>query len=244
MDLSKRVKKPEIKKSGQNEQNNTLKKETLTLIDPSSEGGSTAFLVGGSMSGKTTLIVQSLLNILKDPLLRDRYNIIIIFSESLAAIPLQDLPIRKDLKIQIFPVYIPELVKLAQKINFKTNNRYGFYFILDDCNELRGGQVRKQILQLRNLGISTLISTQYCKNIGPAPRASFHHIYITGARTTGDREALVDLFLNPYMRDMGILSREDKDDYIRRHTHLEDHQRGLLHINTTKDSLTSHIIKK
>ena len=60
---------------------NTITKNNITLIDPTSEGGSTAFLVGGSMSGKTTLIVQSLINILKDKLLRDRYNIIIIFSE-------------------------------------------------------------------------------------------------------------------------------------------------------------------
>jgi hypothetical protein len=226
------------------DKDNTITKNNITLIDPSSEGGSTAFLVGGSMSGKTTLIVQSLINILKDKILRDRYNIIIIFSESLSALPLKDLPHRKDLKIQIFPFYIPDLVKLAQKINFATNNRYGFYFFLDDCNELRGDILKRQILQMRNAGISTLVSTQYVKNIGPGPRQSFHHIYITGARQPGDRDLLNETFVSPYMRDKGITTKEGKDQYLRDHTRIEPREREIIHINSILDELNTHIIKK
>ena len=224
--------------------NNKFTKDNITLIDPSAEGGSTAFLIGGSMSGKTSLIVQSLINILKDPLLKDRFNLIIIFSESLSALPMSDLPVRKDLKILIFPMYIPELVKLAKRINYKTNNRYGFYFILDDCNELRGNVLKQQILQLRNLGISTLVSTQYCKNTPPSVRNSFHHIYITGARTASDRKLLIELFINPYLKDMGLRTETDKDNYIRNHTKREDNQRSLIAIDTTKDEMSTHIIKK
>lgn len=223
---------------------NTITKNNITLIDPTSEGGSTAFLVGGSMSGKTSLIVQSLINILKDKVLRDRYNIIIIFSESLSALPLQDLPSRKDLKIQIFPFYIPELVKLAQKINFATHNRYGFYFILDDCNALRGGTIKQQILQMRNAGISTLISTQYAKNIGPAPRQSFHHIYITGARQPGDRDTLNEIFVNPYLRDRGIIHKDDRDNFLRIHTRIDPNERELIHINSILDEMDTHVIKR
>lgn len=225
-------------------ENNKFTKENITLIDPLSEGGSTAFLVGGSMSGKTSLIVQSLINILKNPDIKDRFNLIIIFSESLSALPMQDLPTRKDLKILIFPMFIPELVKLAKKINYKTNNRYGFYFILDDCNELRGNILKQQILQLRNLGISTLVSTQYCKNTPPAVRNSFHNIYITGSRTAGDRKVLVDLFIDPYLKDLGLKNEREKDNYIRMHTKREDNQRELIHIDTTKDNMTTHIIKR
>lgn len=225
-------------------QNNTLNKKNITLIDPSAEGGSTAFLVGGSMSGKTSLIVQSLINILKNPNLRDRYDLIIIFSESLSALPLSDLPKRKDLKILIFPMYLPELVKLAKKINYKTDNRYGFYFILDDCMELRGNVVKQQILQLRNMGISTLVSTQYCKNVTPSMRNSFHNIYVTGSRTTADRKILVDLFLNPYLRDMGLKTEVERDNFIREHTKRENNQRELIRIDTTKDEMTTHVIAK
>lgn len=224
--------------------NNTFTKDNITLIDPASEGGSTAFLIGGSKSGKTTLLVQSLINLLRSRELRDRYNIIIIFSESLNAMPLQDLPARKDLKIIIFPMYIPELVKLAQKINYKTNNRYGFYFILDDCNELRGGTLKRQILQMRNAGISTLVATQYVKNIGPGPRGSFHHIYITGARTPPDREFIIKEYMDPYLRDKGIKDKDQKDEYLREHTKLEPNQRELIHIDIVNDEMDTHFIKK
>ncbi len=219
-------------------------KKNITLIDPSHEGGSTCFLVGGSSSGKTSLIVQSLNNILSSPVYRNRYDLIIIFSESMNAIPMQGIKHRKDMRIQIYPFYIPELVKLAQKINAKTNNRYGIYFILDDCNELRGNMIKKQIMTLRNLGISTLVSTQYCRNTPPGVRASFHNIYVTGARNTEDQELLLKLFVNTYLRERGLTRPEEKIDFLRANTHRGENERRLLHINTTKDTMTVHTIKK
>ncbi len=217
-----------------------ISKETITIVNPNIIGGSSALLLAGSMSGKTTLMVQAVKNLLKNH--KDRYDLILIFSESISALPLNDLPLHD--KIQIYPIFIPQLISFIMKVNQASNLRYSVLVILDDILRLKGEAIDKLLLVARNSGISTIICTQKIKGISPSARASVHNIYILGSRNSEEREQMVNIFLRSHLRDRGINKFSDQENWMRAHTALGDNERKLIKINAVEDRLTVHTIKK
>lgn len=224
--------------------NDDITKENITLIDVDKVGGSTAFIVGGSSSGKTTLLVQALQNILEHR--PDRYDVILVFSESISAEPLKNwLDHEGSNKVHFFPTFMPELVTLMVEINKATDNRYGVLVVLDDCLEgLRGKTTSKLINIYRNSGISTIISIQYCKFVTPAMRSSFHRVYITGARNSENRKQILDMFVKGHLRDLGYKNSSDMDKALRDMTAMKDKSRKLILLDQITDELTTHKIEK
>lgn len=217
-----------------------LNKDNITIVNPHIVNGSSALVLAGSFSGKTTLIVQAIKNILEHH--RKRYDMIIIFSESVAALPLQQLPIND--KIYILPVFIPQLISLLVNINQATNLRYSILIILDDVLKLKNEAVDKLLLVARNSGISTIISTQKVKGISPAARASVHNVYILGARNSGVRKDILNMYVNSYLVDRGIKKFDDQEKWLRENTRLCEDDRKLIKINTIEDTMSTHTIKK
>lgn len=224
-------------------ENNQLNKDNIVIIDPTRVGGSTALLVGGSASGKTTLLMQALTNILRD--YPDRYDVILVFSESLNSEPLQEFLKEGSNKVHFFPVFIPELVTLAVEMNKKTDNRYGFLMILDDALEgLRGKVSAKMINIYRNSNISTIISVQYVKMIGPAARSSFHNVFITGARNQEIIKTIIDTFIKGHLMDLGYKKKDDMIRAVRQMTKMNEDDRSLILLQQIEDQMSTHKILK
>lgn len=224
-------------------ENNQLNEDNITLIDPHRVGGSTAFVCGGSSCGKTTLLMDALTNILRD--YPDRYDVILIFSESLNSEPLQEFARESSYKVHMFNVFIPELVTLAVDINKRTDNRLGVLCILDDAVEgLRGKVSSKMINIFRNSGISTIISIQYIKMVTPAARSSFHSVYILGARNSEIRKSIIDTFLKGHLRDLGYKRPDDMDKALREMTKMNEDDRSLVLLQQIEDKMSTHIIRK
>jgi hypothetical protein len=226
--------------------NNEVTKDNITLIDVNRVGGSTAFLVGGSSSGKTSLLVTALSNIIEQH--PDRYDVIMVFSESISAEPLKkwlDAIEGTSSKVHFFPVFIPELVTMMVDINKATDNRYGVLVVLDDCLEgLRGKTASKMINIYRNSGISTIISIQYCKFVTPAMRSSFHRVWITSGRNAEIRKSIIDMFIKGHLRDMGHKNAVEMDKALREMTKMNDSDRSVILLDQIKDELSTHTIFK
>lgn len=210
----------------------------ITLIDPTVPSGTTTLLLGGSMTAKTSLIVQSVKNLIKKH--PDRFDVIVLMTESINAEPLSGLP----KEVIVLPCYVPEILKLLVRINNATDNRYGFLVILDDCLQLRGKDITKAINIWRNSGLSTIISVQSPMFVNPSMRSSFHNIFITGARTSEARKKIGELFIYKYLEDRGISDRGKQDDWIRKHTKLDKDHRMIIRINGVRDEMFTHKIDK
>ena len=215
-----------------------ITEKNVTIIDPTVEGGTTALLLGGSMTAKSSLIVRSIKNLIR--MFPDRFDSIVVMTGSVNAEPLKGLPE----EVILLPVYVPEMFNILKRINQATNNRYGFLVILDDCLSTRGRQATEAINILRNSGISTVISVQSPTFINPSMRTSFHNVYITGSRTSEARKKMGEMFLDPYLHDKGIRSRDAKENWIRKNTELRDEDRTLIRINGVQDKMYVHKIRK
>ena len=235
-----RIKANEIENESNLRPEDVINKDTVTIVNPDIVNGSSALVLAGSFSGKTTLIVQAIKNILTHH--KKRYDLIIIFSESICALPLNDLP-RND-KIQIYPVFIPQLVSFLIRVNQATDLRYSILIVLDDIIKLKSEAVDKLLLVARNSGISTIISTQQIKGISPSARSSVHNIYILGSRNSEEREKMLKMFLRSHLKDKGIIKPDDQENYLRDHTALGENSRKLIKINSIEDRMTIHTIAK
>ena len=53
-----------------------------------------------------------------------------------------------------------------------------------------------------------------------------------------------EMFLDPYLHDKGIRSRDAKENWIRKNTELRDEDRTLIRINGVQDKMYVHKIRK
>lgn len=210
----------------------------ITLIDPTIPGGTTTLLLGGSMTAKSTLIVQAINNLIR--IAPDRFNVILLMTESINAEPLADLPPQ----VIRLPCYVPEIIQLMVKVNQATHNRYGFLVIMDDCTSLRDKTAIKAITIWRNSGVSTIISIQDPVFVSPAMRQSFHNVFITGARTSEARKKIGEMFVYRYLQDRGIEDRRKQDTWMGTNTALKGDHRLLIRINGVRDEMFVHKINR
>lgn len=179
-----------------------------SIIDSRSETGKTALILGSSMSGKTTLLVDLLNRIVDD------YHVVVIFTQSPHAAPFKDLP----KQVILCEGFHEKVVNLMFMINRETTNKYKFLVVLDDVMDVHSNKtLNKLLLIYRNSGISTIVSTQYCKLIGPKLRGSIHKVLITGSKSYEDRKCLLDLFLRTYLYK---LKKDEQEKFIIKNTKL------------------------
>jgi len=152
-----------------------------TSVFKPEETGVTYALIGKSMSGKTTFLVNNL-NLLTDKELNE-YNAIIYFTKSPNASPLEGLDMRIRNRFIMIGRFCPRVLMALKRLNDETDLMFKFLVIFDDILKLRGGLLSECILTLRNSNISTALSIQYEKLMTPAQRASVHNVYIFNLRT-------------------------------------------------------------
>lgn len=162
------------------------------------ETGNTKVFLAPSFSGKTTLLVNEL-NRLSEENLKE-YDKIILFTESVASAPLKHLKKHVLDKILIYDRFVPKILKLFKRINTVTRNRFKFLIMMDDCIALRGSDVQKMILTLRNVNISTVICIQYSKLLAPSQRQSIHDYFIMNLRLE-DLEYILSGFIGSHFRE-------------------------------------------
>jgi hypothetical protein len=169
-----------------------------SVFSPEPESATTTVMLAPSFSGKTTLIVNEL-NKLSDNDL-ESYTGIVLFTGSISAAPLKRLESRVLEKMNIFDTFLPEYVGYMKKTNSMTNNRFRYLTIMDDCLKLKGDAIVDMILTLRNSGVSTVLSIQYSKLLGPAQRQSIHDYYIINLHLE-DLEYMLTGFVASHFRD-------------------------------------------
>lgn len=178
---------------GENEADSPLTSEvkrtiaSIALPAPSTsvfkpeETGVTYAMIGKSMSGKTTFLVNNL-NLLTEQEL-NQYNAIVYFTKSPNANPLKDLKPETRKRFIMVGRFCPKILMAMKRINDETDLMFKFLVIFDDILKLRGALLSECILTLRNSNISTALSIQYEKLMTPAQRASVHNVFIFNLRT-------------------------------------------------------------
>ena len=169
-----------------------------SIFSPDPETATTTVFLAPSFSGKTTLIVNQL-NQLSDADL-DVYTTIVLFTESLSAVPLKHISSRIMNKMVIFDTFLPDYISYLKRTNTMTGNRYRYLILFDDMLQLRGETIVSMILTLRNSGVSTAIAIQYSKLLSPGQRQSIHDYYLINLRLE-DLEYLLTGFIATHMRD-------------------------------------------
>ena len=159
---------------------NTLKSIAVPTpkasIFKAGDTGATFAMIGKSKSGKTTFIVNQLNRMTEKEV--EEYNVIVFFTHSLNANPLKDLAPHVKKRMVMVGRFVPKILQTMKRINDETNNRFKFMVLFDDILNLRGQLLSECICTLRNVNISTVISMQYVKFMGPAQRDSVHNLYI------------------------------------------------------------------
>lgn len=217
-----------------------MKPRDFTIINDKAQTGQSALLLGSSFTGKTTLLVIALNNLIRNK----TYDVIVVFTESINSEPLQKLKYR-DHRIVIVNCFIPEIIRWAHRINEETSNRYRFLFVLDDIVDMGKKKLyQKLILTFRNNDISSITVTQYAKLIPPAMRGSYHNVIFSGFRSGEIREYVIKNWLIGQMKELGMKKMLDFDNYFVRNTKYDpkdrnnskyihlDNIREIMHIET------------
>lgn len=183
---------------------------SFTIIDDKAGTGQTALVLGSSFTGKTSLLVIALNNLVRNK----SYDVIVVFTESINSEPLKKLKYR-DHRVIFANCFLPDVIKWAHLINQETENRYKFLFILDDIVDMGRKKVyQKIILTMRNSNISSITVTQYSKLIPPALRGSYHNVIFTGFRSSESREFVIKNWLTSPMKELGMKKMEQFDKFF------------------------------
>lgn len=165
-----------------------------------SDGGISLALFGASRSGKTSLMVWLLNTVFDYDYVgekKDKKPVLILQTTSPNAQPLGGV---EDKDLITFPLgYDPGFLQKARKHNRRWGNLTPFVFIFDDVLGLRHKQhISSLVLTDRNKNISSIVSTQYYKSLGPDIRTSVNFVFLLRAFAEG-YEQTIDLYLGGWL---------------------------------------------
>lgn len=156
-------------------------------------------IIGSSKSGKTTFLKY---------LLKEHFgdDIKLFMTQSPQAEVYNSI---KRSNAVFVPMYMPELIKEAYKINKGTNNKYKFCVIVDDVVGAKNDkQMTKALCLYRNSALSTLLVGQDFSMLNPIGRANVNNICLFYTNTDNRIEDNVKMFLRSYFPRS--LSMEEK----------------------------------
>jgi hypothetical protein len=151
-----------------------------------------AIFIGASKSGKTTMIARIL------ELIQDRYDLILFFSYSLHDPVYKFIDRSPESKYMLYDDFSPEAIKMAFKLNKKTNNALQILIIMDD---MIGGKIKHSdvILQAmsrgRNSGISIFLSSQSATLLEKSGRSNVNYMFILSPGPGDMQTTVVEKFL-------------------------------------------------
>lgn len=199
-------------------------------LDPGT--GNSTVILGSSKKGKSTLMMH----IYETHYKTDPDFICTLFSPNIHA-----EVYRKDGKMltcHVFNHQSEKYVKLEKYINSKTGNRYKFLNMFDDIIQKiqYAPLVNDLILTYRNSNMSTILCLQYLKLMSKMNRANANNIIIFGSNSAESILDLINTFLRPYFKRMGIVDENEQVALFKYVT--ENH--GFFYINNGIDHLSYH----
>lgn len=172
------AKKP-LEKLNKTEINDEELKKMFSNTEYDNQKGKTtchsAVFIGASKSGKSTLI-KHLVKILED-----RYDLIIIFSESLHD-PMYDfINYGEKSKYLAFGAFNSNIILDIFEVNKCTKNALNILVLFDDLTNLKtrdNNEILQMFIRGRNSGISIFYSTQHYTLINKAMRSNANYIFL------------------------------------------------------------------
>ena len=205
-----------------------IKESKKSLQSAQEKNGITAATIGSSGCGKTTFIKTIFIdNIFSTTTEKDVRNygkcinkkrkrsdepepIVQIFTESPDADAFQNLP--KDVILDPCGFDIDN-INLCYQINRKTEKKFRFVFVLDDCIHVKGQKIiEKMFLVMRNTNISSIISLQYPKLIPLSVRSSVYYTFLFHQNNLEPVEAIVIGWMSAYLE--GKTVRDKMSTYV------------------------------
>lgn len=182
-----------------NEQGNISKEDLLKLYDDTEYDKGIAkkthfssLFIGSSKSGKSTLIKH----MIKE--LEERYDLIIIFSQSLHD-PMYDfINYGEKSKYIAFDDFNKSIINDIFKLNKLTKNALNVLVLFDDLVNLStrdNNEITQMFIRGRNSGISILYSTQHYSLMNKAVRANANYIFLLRTNSPSVRISLAEHFL-------------------------------------------------
>ena len=185
----------------------------------------TALLNGLSGSGKSTLIVHMMKQ------LKPHYDLIILVSQNIKADvynhPVFDIKIHRDDAMKAV-----DLIRYFQE---ESNSYLRIIIILDDVVNIKfryNSSVEDLILNARNIGISTVYSTQTPMLITPNIRKNVHFVFLFRDLDPQSIKSSVDLFLHMFVRLPDKLkNKRERDEWLTQYLYKHTENYNVLVLN-------------
>ena len=98
-----------------------------------------------------------------------------------------------------------DLINYCYNVNLKTDKKYRFVIMLDDCIHIRYKKlIESMFLTMRNMGISSVVSLQYSKLIPPAIRISVFFTFLFAQNSEEGIEIVVRSWLSSYLQGCNV----------------------------------------
>lgn len=199
-----------------------------------------SIFIGSSKSGKSTLIKHLL------KLLEPRFDLIVIFSESLHDSMYDFINYDEKSKYIAFDIFQPQIIRDLFEINKQTKNSLNILVLFDDLTNI-SNRDNNEILQMfirgRNSGINIWYSTQHYSLIGKAMRANANYIFLLRTNISV-KQSLIEQFLYGIVKvPDSITSRTRKIDYLVDYLTSKTLDYGILIIDNLADPPTVYHYK-
>ena len=195
--------------------------------------GNTTLILGSSKRGKTTLMTHLFMKYYS-------YDVNPAYINTLYSGNPQLKVYKNDRKLLIadgFNADHEKYIKMQKYINTKTKNRYQFANFFDDIIDQKHSKTINQlILSYRNSNISCVLCLQYLFLMSKQNRSSVNNLFVFGANSAEQEEALISHVLKPYLVQLGyrdynsqvIIFREITKNY------------GFFYIDCLKNTISTH----
>lgn len=185
---------------------NVIIKAKKKMDDVDKFNGTTYLLIGGSGSGKSTLLKEVFFNHIFLPKITPTKKdyIVVMFTKS----ELSDAIKGIHEQVIIAPELDEDIIRWA--VNMVTTygkEKYNFVFVMDDCIHIRNLKIVENcFLTFRNLGITTILSLQYAKNIPPGIRGTVYFACLMHAGKSS-AEVAIETFVSDFLPGKNLSQR-------------------------------------
>lgn len=179
------------------------------MDDVDSHNGTTYLLIGGSGSGKSSLLKHVFFNHVFLPKITPTQKdyIVVLFTKSELSDAIQGI----HENVIVAPELDQDIILWARNmISQYGKEKYTFVFVMDDCIHLRNMRtIEHCFLTFRNSGIHSIISLQYAKNIPPGIRGTVYFACLMHSGKSS-AEVAIETFVSDFLggRNMGQKIRE------------------------------------
>lgn len=192
-----------------------------------------SLFIGSSKSGKSTLIKDMILT------LKHKYDLIIVFSESLHDGIYSYIDYGDKSNFICFDSFDESIIEDLFTLNKQTNNTFNFLVLFDDMTGLKtrdSNAITQLFIRGRNSGISIFFSTQHYALINKAVRTNCNYVYLLRTNSPSVRSTLAEQFLyNVLKTPPSLTSKTKKLDWYNNYLVDNTSNYGIIIINNLSD---------